>query len=195
MLESLFFPRYKKWLIEPILRITLLKKTEPLALTFLATCFGLLTLPLIMLGSKLLAIMTLAFSGYLDSLDGALARAQKKTSSLGAVCDIFSDRVVELCVLLGLYFYEPATRSLGCLLMLGSCYLCITSFLVVGIFSQNDSKKSFYYSPGIMERAEAFVFFGAMIVWPKLFFSLALLFTLLVTLTFSLRLKQFFTQR
>lgn len=69
------------------------------------------------------------------------------------------DRVVEFVVVLALWFVAPQQRGLWCLLMLGSMLLCITSFLVVGIFSENQSQKSFHYSSGLMERAEAFSFF------------------------------------
>ena len=78
--------------------------------------------------------------------------------------------------------------------MLGSMLLCITSFLVVGIFVANDSHKSFHYNPGIMERAEAFIFFIAMMLWPSAFVGLAMLFSLLVTLTAIIRLTQFYKQ-
>lgn len=62
----------------------------------------------------------------------------------------------------------PQERGLWCMLTLGSMLLCITSFLVVGIFTENQSQKSFHYSPGLMKRAEAFSFFIAMMIWPAI---------------------------
>jgi hypothetical protein len=77
------------------------------------------------------------------------------------------------------------------LLMLGSILICVTSFLVVGIFLENTSQKSFYYSPGLIERAEAFLFFVLMILFSKAFSILAVIFSILVFLTAALRLYQF----
>ena len=93
-----------------------------------------------------------------------------------------------------MWLVDPVHRALWCFLMLGSMLLCITSFLVVGIFVANDSHKSFHYNPGIMERAEAFIFFIAMMLWPSAFVGLAMLFSLLVTLTAIIRLTQFYKQ-
>ena len=67
----------------------------------------------------------------------------------------------------------------------------MTSFLVVGIFSENKSQKGFHYSPGLMERPEAFLFFAMMMLLPTLFSALALLFTFLVFLTAGLRVLEF----
>lgn len=194
MLEDLLRPRFQKWLIDPFLRIQAIKKASPLLITGLGTGLGIGALPSIMFGHPFLAIILLALSGYCDTLDGTLARQSGKASSLGAVCDIFSDRVVELAVILGLFFYGPEQRAMGSILMLGSIYLCITSFLVVGMVSTKTSEKSFYYSPGLIERAEAFLMWGAMILFPNFFFPLAGLFTALVALTTGIRLVQFFRQ-
>jgi len=139
-----------------------------------------------------MACLFLLLSGYLDSLDGAYARLTSKTSQKGAVLDIISDRIVELAIVIGLYLLHPEIRDLAIVLMLGSMFLCITSFLVVGIFNQNDGQKSFHYSPGIIERPETFLFFIAMIFLPQFFSLLAFIFVCLVLLTAFVRLRQFF---
>ena len=189
MLETTLRPTFQKWLIDPLL--PLLQKTSPLFLTFLSGILGLIACPLIAFHYRLFALIPLILSGYLDVLDGSLARFQNTSSQKGAVFDIFTDRLVELLIILGLYLAEPASRALLTFLMLGSIFLCITSFLVVGIFTENNTSKSFHYSPGIIERAEAFLFFGAMILFPTLFTPLALLFIALVLLTTTIRLVQF----
>lgn len=75
--------------------------------------------------------------------------------------------------------------------MLSSVLLCITSFLVVGIFSQNTTEKSFYYSPGLIERFEAFLFFSLMMFLPGIFSYLAYAFSGLVLMTALIRMAQF----
>lgn len=179
-------------LLNPFLRWPIWQNIHPHAITLAGCLVGIAICPLLMMHWTGWAVMALLLTGLLDTLDGAVARYFKLTSPQGAVLDIFCDRVVEFSILMGLYAVDPETRAIPVLFMLGSVLLCITSFLVVGIFTGNDSCKSFFYSPGLIERAEAFGFFFLMIFWPSLFTTLAWIFSLLVFLTALIRLWQFF---
>jgi archaetidylinositol phosphate synthase len=190
MIEYYLRPQYQRILVNPIAQL-LAKRVTSNQITVLSGFLGILVLPALMFNQVYWAIGLLLLSGYCDTLDGTLARINNYSSDWGSVLDIMTDRVVELSVVFALWTVAPDQRALGCLLMLGSMLLCITSFLVVGIFNLNDSEKSFHYSPGLMERAEAFIFFIAMIIWPDAFLFFALLFSLLVTLTALIRLVQF----
>lgn len=190
MLEAPLRKHYDRHLVDPVIQY-LAPYIAPLQITVLAALTGLLFLPALLLGYKKTAILFLLLSGYCDTLDGSLARWQKSHSNLGSVVDIVSDRFVECLVVVSLFLLAPAQRGLASVLMLSSITLCITSFLVVGIFMQNQSYKSFHYSPGIMERAEAFAFFIVMVLVPEWFNGLAYLFTALVCLTAVIRLMQF----
>lgn len=190
MLEQSLRPIYEHLFVEPLVR-WLGQRVAPLSITFLAGLLGLLFIPVLWFGYPLVAIGLLLASGYCDTLDGSLARFQNKTSPIGTVLDIVIDRLVEFSVILGLYFLAPESRALAVILMLGSILLCITSFLVVGIFTPNQAEKGFHYSPGLMERAEAFGFFMAMIIFPQYFNALAAVFVVLVCWTAFLRIKQF----
>lgn len=190
MIDSFYRNPYQKILIDPLLNTKLFKNINPIFITLLATVMGISSLVFLLYNQNLFATFALLLSGYFDTLDGSVARTYNKTSSLGAVLDIVSDRVVEFALLLGLFLQDP-TRALLVILMIGSILLCITSFLVVGIFSENDSQKSFYYSPGLMERTEAFLFFVLLTLLPSMFIPLASLFVSLVLLTTLLRLWQF----
>lgn len=190
MLEQALRHHYQSILVDPLLHY-LGHKVSPLTITWLSGIFGLLFLPILLLNKPVIAILCLLLSGYLDTLDGSVARFQNKSSDFGSAMDIIMDRVVEFSVIFSFYLINPAQRSLPVILMLGSILLCITSFLVVGIFTRNNSQKSFYYSSGLMERAEAFLFFIAMILFPIYFNWLALLFCFLVCLTGLIRLIEF----
>lgn len=190
MLDSLFRPIYQKVCVDPFLAP--FKNISPLKITALSCLFGVSIAPLLAFHLDTWALFALVISGYFDTLDGSLARLQKTSSPLGAVLDITSDRLVEFAIILGLYLFNPLTRALPSLLMLGSVLICITSFLVVGIFSHNTSEKSFHYSPGLMERTEAFLFWGAMILFPSSFALLSFTAAALIFLTSALRLRQFF---
>lgn len=191
MIDSRFRNPYQRWIVEPILKTQAIQRFSPNTLTLFACLFGISILPLLALHYSHLALAALIMTGFLDTLDGSLARHLKTTSPKGTVFDITSDRLVEFSIILGLYAFDPTHRALGTLLMLGSVLICVTSFLVVGIFEDNQTEKGFHYSPGIMERAEAFLFFGAMILFPSYFMILAILFTSLVFLTAVIRLRQF----
>ena len=130
-----------------------------------------------------LAVVFLLFSGLCDSLDGSLARVKGMSSELGSVLDIVSDRVVEAAVMLGLFAYAPLERGWWVLIMLSAMFLCVTAFLVVSLFLEKCSDKSFSYSPGFIERPEAFSFFIGMILFPGVFSIVAAAFSALVLLT------------
>ena len=190
MLYIYFRTPYQTILIDPFLKLSFLKKTSPNFLTILGLFLGVLSSFFIFKGFRLVPAIFLILSGYLDTLDGSIARANNKQSDFGSVLDIFSDRLVEFSIILAFFLFDPS-RGVYTMLMLGSSYLCVTSFLVVGIFSKNTQEKSFYYSPGIIERGEAFVFFILMILFQKHFEILALLYTFLVLLTAFIRVFEF----
>lgn len=182
----------KDFLVRPFLKVPLIRRADPKLLTFLGLLFGIMIPFFLPLRLPFLALFCLALSGLFDLLDGAVARHSNASSELGAVFDITSDRVVEFLIVLGLFLVAPEERGLMSLLMLGSILFCITTFLVVGIFSVNTTEKSFYYSPGLIERGEAFAFFALMMVFPSVFTLLSSLFTGLVLLTGLIRIYQFF---
>lgn len=183
---------YQKIFIDPLLQRKRLDKLTPNLLTELSCIFGVIVCPLIAFGHPFMAVLFLLISGFLDTLDGSIARHRKISTVQGAVMDIISDRLVEFSVLLGLFFVEPNSRGFSCMLMLGSAYLCITSFLIVGVFTKNNSQKSFFYSWGLIERSEVFIFFLLMILFPSQFFLLSSIFTAGVFLTAFIRIWQFF---
>jgi len=191
MIEGHFRNGYQRVLVNPIAN-RLKHCTTPNQVTLLSGILGILVLPALMLQSPYIAALLLLLSGFCDTLDGTLARIKQDSTAWGSVLDIMSDRAVECAVVLGLYTVAPTERALGCICMLVSMLLCVSSFLVVGIFTANESQKSFHYSPGLMERVEAFLFFIAIMIWPSAFGVLALVFTLLVTLTAFIRLAQFY---
>ncbi len=194
MLETYFRPFYQQILVNPVAK-RLAHKLSPSQITVCAGLLGILVFPALLLNLPFLAVLFLLLSGYCDTLDGTLARLTETTSNTGSILDIICDRFVEFVVILALFAVDPSHRSWVSLLMLGSVLMCVTSFLIVGIFTPNTSEKSFHYSPGLMERAEAFLFFIAMILWPSAFNTLGVLFTALVGSTAVIRLAQYHRQQ
>jgi len=191
MIDSYLRSPYQSAFVNPLLPRLARLNLSPHIYTWGALLSGLAIVPALYYQQSWLALSLLLVSGFLDTVDGSVARAKNQATPRGAIFDIVADRTVETAVIVGLFLVDPETRGLLSLLMLGSAFLCVTSFLVVGIFIQNENYKSFYYSPGIMERAEAFIFFGAMILLPTLFIPLASLFSILVFATAIIRVWQF----
>lgn len=192
MMESICRGTYQKYCVDPLAKwLVNYTAIKPAGLTFLALLFGLLCSLSLKWQHSISASIFLLLSGYFDVLDGTLARLSQTSSATGAVLDIVVDRMVEFAVILGLYAVDPLIRATSCMWMLGSSFICVTSFLVVGIFVQNESVKSFHYSVGLMERAEAFVFFILMIWLPSWFVILAWLYTILVSFTAFFRVIEF----
>jgi archaetidylinositol phosphate synthase len=183
MIDSNHRSLFQKRFVDPVVKIAPLYNCSPFTITLLGLISGLCIPFFLFFKASILSFCFLLFSGYCDILDGSIARRDEKVSDVGALFDILSDRVVESAVLLGLFLYSPETRALYTILMMGASYLCVTSFLVVGIFTKNSTQKSFYYSPGLIERSEAFIMYAVMILLPFSFFYVALLYTFLVTYT------------
>ncbi|MCB1118885.1 MAG: CDP-alcohol phosphatidyltransferase family protein [Chlamydiia bacterium] len=188
MIETYARPIYQRWLVETVIHRW---RVRPDTVSFAALISGVAILPALLWGYPGVALVLLALSGWCDTVDGTLARRMKLAHPRGAVLDIMVDRTVEFVVVFALFLVAPEARGLPSLLMLGAILLCVTSFLVVGIFSDNRSEKSFHYSPGLIERPEAFLFFAAMILFPHYFVPLALLFTAGVLYTTVMRIWQF----
>ncbi|TKD69941.1 CDP-alcohol phosphatidyltransferase family protein [Pseudalkalibacillus hwajinpoensis] len=135
-----------------------------------------------------LAIVVLWLSGFLDAVDGTMAR-KTKPSSFGTILDVSFDRVVEISVILGLAFRFPS--SMWALLLLStSIIFAMTIFLTVGAVSDKRGVKSFYYQAGVAERTEGFILFTAMIIFHDALTILTLVFLAIELFTAFQRLAE-----
>ncbi len=190
MIEQKFRGVYQKFLVDPLLKFCGPKIT-PNNVTYLSGLVGILVIPALALNYIWSAIVLLLVSGYLDTLDGSLARLNCSSSQIGSALDIVMDRLVEWAVVFALYLVDES-RAILCFFMLGANLVCITSFLVVGIFTQENSHKSFFYHEGLIERAEAFIFYILMMLLPGYFSILAIIYVILVVLSAFLHLRFFY---
>src|SRR5579863_8236455 len=181
MLEKKVRGIYQTILINPVLKLCS-DELAPNKVTIFSGIAGILVIPALVTNHTWLAVFVLLLSGYLDTLDGSLARLQDRATQIGSALDIVMDRLVEWAVVFALYLVDPK-RGVLCFLMLAANLICVTSFLVVGIFVEQNSQKSFFYHEGLMERAEAFIFFVLMMLFPNYFTFLAIIYIVLVFLT------------
>lgn len=130
--------------------------------TWMAFIIGVTSGLMIYFHQPVVAVFVLWFSGFLDAVDGTMARLTKP-SLWGTVLDITFDRVVEISVIIGLSFAFPDSQW-ALLLLSVSIILSMTIFLTVGAVTEKKGMKSFYYQAGLAERTEGFILFSLMII-------------------------------
>jgi len=119
----------------------------------------------------IIAVIIMVVSFGADIFDGALAR-MKKPTIFGGIFDIFSDRTVEISILIAIIFIDPVNLLWPGVFSLSSIVICITIFLLIGgavnesqIEQMDEKKKVIFYASGIMERTETFIFLFSMLIF------------------------------
>ncbi|ARI79020.1 CDP-alcohol phosphatidyltransferase family protein [Halobacillus mangrovi] len=143
-------------------------------ITIVALIVGVSTSIFYVLGYPVLAVVMLWLSGFLDAVDGTMAR-HTKTSPFGTVMDITFDRVVEIAMIVAIAYVHPEV-VFPLLLLSVSIVISMTIFLVVGAVSEKAGIKSFYYQAGVAERTEGFILFSIMLLFPDFLLWSTLLF-------------------
>ena len=174
--------KYVNPIIELGAKFLLKLKLTPNNVTILALLLGIATSIFLYFDMQIIAVILLWVSGYLDAVDGAMARRTNSSSSFGTLIDIFSDRivVVSIVLVLGLKFVDVRYN----LIVLTVCILMsMTIFLTVGALSEKKGVKSFYYQAGVAERSEGFIFFSLMILIPSYLGIITNIFSILIIIT------------
>ena len=174
--------KYVNPIIELGAEFLLRLKLTPNNVTILALLLGISTSIFLYFDMQIIAVTLLWVSGYLDAVDGAMARRSNSSSSFGTLLDIVSDRIVEVSIVLvlGLKFVDVRYN----LIVLTVCILMsMTIFLTVGALSEKKGVKSFYYQAGVVERSEGFIFFSLMILIPSYLGIITNIFSILIIIT------------
>ena len=174
--------KYVNPIIELGAKFLLRLKLTPNNVTILALLLGISTSIFLYFDMQIIAVTLLWVSGYLDAVDGAMARRSNSSSSFGTLLDIVSDRIVEVSIVLvlGLKFVDVRYN----LIVLTVCILMsMTIFLTVGALSEKKGVKSFYYQAGVAERSEGFIFFSFMILIPSYLGIITNIFSVLIIIT------------
>ena len=174
--------KYVNPIIELGAKFLLRLKLTPNNVTILALLLGISTSIFLYFDMQIIAVTLLWVSGYLDAVDGAMARRSNSSSSFGTLLDIVSDRIVEVSIVLvlGLKFVDVRYN----IIVLTVCILMsMTIFLTVGALSEKKGVKSFYYQAGVAERSEGFIFFSLMILIPSYLGIITNIFSILIIIT------------
>lgn len=129
----------------------------------------------------ILALISLWLSGYLDAVDGTIAR-EKGSTLFGTVMDITFDRIVEIGIILGICYRYPE-QSISLLLLTSSIIISMTIFLTTGNMVDKITEKSFYYQAGLAERTEGFIMFSIMILFTQYLTIIILIFVVMILFT------------
>lgn len=158
-------------------------KLTPNMVSIIALIVGILSSILVYFDKLILAVILLWVSGYLDSVDGAMARKKNITSAFGTLLDITFDRIVELGIILVLAVKFENSR-LELLILTMMILISMTIFLTVGALAQNNGIKSFRYQAGVAERSEGFICFSLMILFSYVSLNIVTnIFSLLIFIT------------
>lgn len=135
-----------------------------------------------------LALILILASRLADGLDGAIARATRKTP-FGGYLDIVGDFIFYVSVPVAFALHAPA-NLVPALLLLAGFALTGTSFLAFAAIAaeqrldtQAHGEKSFFYSTGLAEGFETIAFFCLMCLFPAHFPLIAFVFAALCALT------------
>jgi len=187
-------------LVEKLAKRLFYNKISANQVTILALIIGLMSALSIFLSGILIwklqliicAAILMFISFFLDALDGTLARLEKPTA-FGGIIDIFSDRTVEVFIIITLISTDPLTLIWPGIFSLGAIVLCISMFLLMGGAVKEDEleevKKVIYYRKGLIERSETFLFLIFITILPSLRYLLLWIFAGLVFFTAILRLR------
>ena len=166
--------KYVNPIIELGAEFLLKLKLTPNNVTILALLLGVSTSIFLYFDMQIIAVTLLWVSGYLDAVDGAMARRSNSSSSFGTLLE------VSIVLVLGLKFVDVRYN----LIVLTVCILMsMTIFLTVGALSEKKGVKSFYYQAGVAERSEGFIFFSLMILIPSYLGIITNIFSILIIIT------------
>ena len=167
-------------------------KILPNQITLLSFILGIFCFIFLSFGMIYTALFFFLLNRFFDGLDGTLARLTKP-SDLGGFYDIISDFFIYALLPLGFIFFENDNFLSMSLLLTSFIGTCSTFLTTAWIFEKNKiqidqlSKKSFYYSEGLIEGTETIFLFILMFIFYEVASFIALIFAFLCFITALLR--------
>lgn len=164
------------------------------AMTLVGLAIGLASAAMIAVGLPgWAALFPLIFSRLADGLDGAIARATRR-SDFGGYLDITCDFLFYGAVPLAFALRDPSGNAVAAGFLLLSFYVNGASFLGYAVLAEkrgmsSDSRglKSLYFTAGLLEGTETILFFVVICLWPVWFAPLAWVFGALCFVTATSR--------
>lgn len=152
------------------------------AVTLAGLACGLAMALMLAHGAGAWALLPLMLSRVADGLDGAVARATRKTD-FGGYLDLTADFAFYGSVPLAFVLRDPGLNGAAGAFLLAAFYVNGASFLGFailaekrGMTSRAQGEKSLYFSAGLLEGTETILFFALLCLLPQNFAPLALVF-------------------
>lgn len=152
------------------------------SITYLGLAVGLAAAVLIAVGQFWAGLLLILISRLADGLDGAVARATRKTD-FGGYLDIVADFLFYGAIPLGFAIADPGANAIAAGILLVAFYFNGASFLGYAVLAERhglntdrSGEKTLFYADGLMEGTETIAFFIAFCIWPQHFIWLALTF-------------------
>ena len=183
-------------LFKPILTkiADLLIKYEflPNQITLVGLILGVFSFIFLSLGMIYIALFFFLLNRIFDGLDGTVARLTKP-SDLGGFYDIISDFFIYALIPFGFILFDNSNFLSMSLLLTSFIGTCSTFLTTAWIFEKKKiqinqlSKKSFYYSEGLIEGSETIFLFILMFIFYAIASFIAWIFAILCFITALLR--------
>jgi phosphatidylglycerophosphate synthase len=163
-------------------------------MTFAGIAVGIAAAILIAIGYPGFAMVPLAANRMADGLDGAIARATRKTD-FGGYLDIAVDFLFYGLIPMAFVWLDPAANGAAGAFLLASFYFNAASFLGYAVLAERrgmstttHGTKTLYFTGGLLEGSETILFFLAICLLPQWFSPLAWVFGALCFVTATSRL-------
>ena len=181
---NLFF----KPILTKIANIFLKYQISPNQLTFFGLILGISSFIFLSLGMIYIALLFFLLNRLFDGLDGTLARLKKPTD-LGGFYDIISDFFIYALLPFGFILFDKNNFLSMSFLLTSFIGTCSTFLTTAWIFEKKKiqidqfSKKSFFYSEGIVEGTETIFLFILMFLFYEVASLIAWIFAILCFVT------------
>ena len=162
---------------------------SPNTITITAFILGIICCLLIVSKYLIAALAVLWLSGFMDVMDGTIARIQNKSTIIGMYLDLILDRMVESVVILGFVIAFPEYFISYTFFFIFALFN-FTTFTVAAAVLKNQGPKGVHYDSGIIERTEAFIAFSLMMIFPDFIPVTLTVFNILMFVTGVIRFKK-----
>ncbi len=173
--------------------IILKYEISPNQITLFSFILGIICFIFLSLGLVYTALLFFLLNRFFDGVDGALARLKKPTD-LGGFYDIISDFLIYSLLPFGFILFDNNNFLSMSLLLTSFMGTCSTFLTTAWIFEKKKikieqlSKKSFFYSEGLIEGTETIILFIFMFVFFEAANFIAWIFAILCFITSIIRI-------
>ena len=179
-------------ILTKIAKVLISKKFTSNQITLFGFILGIFSFIFLSLGMIYIALLFFILNRIFDGVDGTLARLSKPTD-LGGFYDIISDFFIYALLPLGFILFDKNNFLSMSFLLTSFIGTCSTFLTTAWIFEKKKiqieklSKKSFYYSEGLIEGTETIFLFILMFIFYEVASFIAWIFGVLCFITALIR--------